>query len=121
SSHFSDADAGDSLTFSASGLPEGLSINSSTGVISGTIVSDASDATDDDNNTQAYTVTVTATDGEGAETSQDFTWTVNNTLPEFDDADDVYDFSADEGTTSGTVVGTVSASDADNDANKVYS
>ncbi|MBO1926177.1 cadherin domain-containing protein, partial [Thiomicrorhabdus sp. 6S2-11] len=31
------------------------------------------------------------------------------------------DFSADEGTTSGTVVGTVSASDADNDANKVYS
>ncbi|BBP45617.1 hypothetical protein THMIRHAS_09900 [Thiosulfatimonas sediminis] len=129
SGNFSDAD-GDTLTYSASGLPEGLSINSSTGVISGTIASDASDATDDNNNTQAYSVTVTASDGSAPVASETFTWTVNNTIPEFisgsDTAEtasnvDVYEFSADEGTTSGTVVGTVTASDADSDANKVYS
>ncbi|MFJ6663364.1 putative Ig domain-containing protein [Streptomyces sp. NPDC091383] len=57
--------AGAALTYSASGLPTGLSINSSTGVISGT----ASTA-------GTYQVTVTATDSTGATGSTSFTWTV---------------------------------------------
>ncbi|CAK7284237.1 putative Ig domain-containing protein [Streptomyces misionensis] len=57
--------AGAALTYSASGLPTGLSISSSTGVISGT----ASTA-------GTYQVTVTATDSTGATGSTSFTWTV---------------------------------------------
>ncbi|MFR9790960.1 putative Ig domain-containing protein [Streptomyces sp. MB22_4] len=57
--------AGAALTYSASGLPTGLSINSSTGVISGT----ASTA-------GTYQVTVTAKDSTGATGSTSFTWTV---------------------------------------------
>ena len=61
-SHFSDVD-GDALVYTASGLPPGLSINGSTGVITGTstVVGD-------------YTVTVTASDPSGASTSQSFGW-----------------------------------------------
>ncbi|MER6333135.1 Ig domain-containing protein, partial [Streptomyces sp. NPDC001034] len=57
--------AGAALTYSASGLPTGLSINSSTGVISGT----ASTA-------GTYSTTVTAKDSTGATGSTSFTWTV---------------------------------------------
>nr|WSY51902.1 putative Ig domain-containing protein [Streptomyces sp. NBC_00886] len=58
--------AGATLTYSASGLPTGLSISSSTGLISGT----ASTA-------GTYAVTVTATDSTGASGSASFTWTVS--------------------------------------------
>ncbi|MCP8689011.1 DUF5801 repeats-in-toxin domain-containing protein, partial [Marinobacterium sedimentorum] len=123
SSSFADLD-GDSLSFSATGLPAGLSI-SAAGVITGTIAANASDATDDNNNTQDYSVTVTASDGNGGSVDVDFTWTVNNTVPEFisgtDTADtaanaDIYAFSAAEGTTSGSTVGTVAAVDKDGDS-----
>ena len=60
---------GDTLTFSATGLPEGLTIGSTTGVISGTL-SYASAG--------AHPVTVTATDTASATGSQTFTWTVTN-------------------------------------------
>src|SRR5579875_1962705 len=56
------------LTYSATGLPTGLSIASSTGVISGT----ASKA-------GSYTVTVTGTDSTGPSGSATFTWTVGST------------------------------------------
>ncbi|MEV6051115.1 putative Ig domain-containing protein [Streptomyces sp. NPDC052107] len=59
--------AGAALTYSASGLPTGLSINSSTGLISGT----ASTA-------GTYQVTVTAQDSTGASGSTSFTWTVGS-------------------------------------------
>jgi hypothetical protein len=59
--------AGATLTYSASGLPTGLSINSSTGVISGT----ASTA-------GTYQVTVTASDSTGASGSASFSWTVSS-------------------------------------------
>ncbi|MFE5137337.1 putative Ig domain-containing protein [Streptomyces fagopyri] len=59
--------AGATLTYSASGLPTGLSINSSTGLISGT----ASTA-------GTYSTTVTATDSTGASGSASFTWTVSS-------------------------------------------
>jgi hypothetical protein len=56
------------LTYSASGLPTGLSINSTTGVISGT----ASTA-------GTYTVTVTGTDSTGPSGSANYTWDVGST------------------------------------------
>jgi hypothetical protein len=59
------------LTYAASGLPGGLSINSSTGLISGTISSGAVSSS-------PYTVTVTASDGFGASASRTITWSVGN-------------------------------------------
>ncbi|MER5403221.1 putative Ig domain-containing protein [Streptomyces sp. NPDC002769] len=58
--------AGAALTYSATGLPTGLSLNASTGLISGT----ASTA-------GTYAVTVTAKDSTGASGSASFTWTVS--------------------------------------------
>jgi O-glycosyl hydrolase len=62
----SDSAAGQTLTYGASDLPTGLSINSATGTITGT----ASTA-------GTYAVTVTATDSTGASGSATFTWTVS--------------------------------------------
>jgi chitodextrinase len=66
---------GDTLTWSATGLPNGLSINPATGAIGGTIVSGAA-------RPQPYAVTITVTDGFGGEASESFDWTVTpETLP----------------------------------------
>ena len=62
----SDSASGQTLTYSATGLPAGLSINSSTGLITGTPTTAGS------NN-----VTVTAKDTTGATGSASFTWTIN--------------------------------------------
>ncbi len=64
----SDSASGQTLTYSATGLPAGLSINSSSGLISGTPTTAGTS-----------TVTVTATDTTGASGSTSFTWTVNST------------------------------------------
>jgi Putative Ig domain len=56
-----------SLTYGATGLPAGLSINSATGLISGTPTTAGTS-----------TVTVTATDSTGASGSASFTWTVSS-------------------------------------------
>ncbi len=64
----SDSASGQTLTYSASGLPAGLSINSSSGLISGTPTAAGTS-----------TVTVTATDTTGAKGSTSFTWAVNST------------------------------------------
>jgi O-glycosyl hydrolase len=63
--HASDSATGQTLTYSATGLPAGLSINSSTGLISGTPTASGSSS-----------VTVTATDGTGASGTASFTWTI---------------------------------------------
>ncbi|MFI6151528.1 putative Ig domain-containing protein [Kitasatospora sp. NPDC051170] len=63
--HATDSASGQTLTYSASGLPAGLSVNSSTGLITGT-------ATTAGNST----ATVTAIDTTGASGSTTFGWTV---------------------------------------------
>ena len=75
---FSDPD-GDTLTFSASGLPTGLSINPATGVISGTLGRSASVGGPSSNG--VYTIAVTATDSQGALVTRTFTYTVSNPAP----------------------------------------
>ena len=64
--HASDSASGQTLTYSATGLPAGLSINSSTGLISGTPTTAGTS-----------NVTVKATDGTGASGTTAFTWTVS--------------------------------------------
>ncbi|GGK09086.1 hypothetical protein GCM10009304_39030 [Pseudomonas matsuisoli] len=73
---FSDAD-NDTLSFSASGLPAGLTMDPATGLITGTLGGHASTVVAGG----SYTVTVTARDGNGGEVSQSFTLTVSNPAP----------------------------------------
>jgi subtilase family serine protease len=65
--HATDSASGQTLTYSATGLPAGLSINSSTGLISGTPTTAGSNS-----------VTVTAKDTTNASGSASFTWTINS-------------------------------------------
>jgi len=64
--HATDSATGQTLTYSATGLPAGLSINASTGLITGTPTTAATSS-----------VTVTAKDTTGATGSASFTWTIS--------------------------------------------
>ncbi len=64
-----DSDTSATLTYSATGLPAGLSISKTTGVISGTVTT-----------ASTGTVKVTATDSTKASGSASFTWTALNTI-----------------------------------------
>jgi hypothetical protein len=77
----SDPDAGDTLTFSATGLPPGLTLASATGLITGTITFEAVLRTDPTFPTRDFAVTITVTDSGTPPNSADvtFTWTVTNT------------------------------------------
>jgi hypothetical protein len=66
-----DTDASQVLTYAATGLPTGLSINPATGVISGTPTTTTG---------SPFTVTVTVTDTSGASGSATFTWTIVNVV-----------------------------------------
>jgi Bacterial Ig domain/Putative Ig domain len=60
---------GTPVTYQASGLPSGLTVNTTTGVIAGTLAA---------NSVGIYTVTATASDG-SLTASRTFTWSVSNT------------------------------------------
>src|SRR5262249_17912754 len=62
--------AGNPLTWSANGLPTGLSINTSTGAVTGTPT-----------HVGGYTPVITANDVAGKRHSLQFTWTVNPAVP----------------------------------------
>src|SRR3954468_18384471 len=64
----SDSASGQTLTYSATGLPAGLTINASTGLISGT-----------PSTAGTYSSTVTAKDTTNASGSATFTWTISGT------------------------------------------
>jgi hypothetical protein len=64
--HATDSASGQTLAYSATGLPTGLSIGSATGLISGTPSAAGT-----------FNVTVTATDTTGAHGSAGFTWTIS--------------------------------------------
>jgi hypothetical protein len=64
--HASDSASGQALTYSATGLPTGLTINSSTGLVSGTPATAGTS-----------TVTVKATDTTNASGSATFTWAIS--------------------------------------------
>jgi len=75
SNKFSDVDQGDSLTYTATGMPSGFSINANTGIVSGTISSPG-----------IFNVNVTANDGKGGTVSDAFELIVaNNNATPFDD------------------------------------
>ena len=66
-----DSDTSQVLTYSATGLPTGLSINPATGLISGTPTTTTG---------SPFSVTVTVTDTSGASGSAAFTWTIHNVV-----------------------------------------
>lgn len=76
STSFLDTD-GDLLLFSASGLPDGLTISTTTGVVSGTIDNAASQ----NGVSGVYNVTISAKDPSNSEVTNTFIWTVTNPAP----------------------------------------
>ena len=69
----------DTLTFStSSALPGGLALNPTSGVISGDLNANASQG---GSPTGKYTITITASDGQGGSHDDTFDWDVFNTLP----------------------------------------
>jgi O-glycosyl hydrolase len=65
--HATDSGTGQTLSYTATGLPAGLTIAPATGLISGTPTTAGTNS-----------VTVTATDGTGASGSASFTWTISS-------------------------------------------
>ncbi|HUH57978.1 MAG TPA: VCBS domain-containing protein, partial [Pseudomonadales bacterium] len=86
SGKFKDAVSGSNLTYGATSLPSGLSIDPETGVISGKVDGSASQG----GNTGTigeYAVTITVTDPAGNSSEHDFIWTIDNPPPEAEDDD----------------------------------
>jgi len=75
--NFNDAINGGNISYSASGLPDELSIDPNTGIISGTIDKSASQF----GGNGEHTVTITVTDKSGNSADTDFTWSVSNPPP----------------------------------------
>jgi murein DD-endopeptidase MepM/ murein hydrolase activator NlpD len=74
---FRPADEKTKVTYTATGLPPGLTIDPATGLVSGTLDGRASRG----GTNGVYTVTATATDGKGAKASQTFTITAKLSAP----------------------------------------
>ncbi len=85
---------GDSLTYTTTGLPPGLTINGASGAITGTVTTDGQSS-----------VTIIVNDGRGGQTTVNFSWTVDPAPP----TQDVMYVSS----TSGGSVGGISFADED--------
>ena len=72
------------LTYAATGLPTGLTLDAGTGLIDGVIADDATGAT----GTTTFTVDVTVTDSQGASAAVQFDWAVTNPAPVVTDPGD---------------------------------
>ncbi|MFK7768551.1 MAG: Ig-like domain-containing protein [Mariniblastus sp.] len=107
SGNFSDTEG--SLTFDATGLPPGLSIDSS-GNITGTI--DNSGSQGGPNSDGVYTVVITATDSQGETVTDTLTWTVSNPAPIA--GDDTFNIDEDN-----PLIATVASDDSDPDGDAV--
>lgn len=94
------------LSFGSTNLPSGLTIDSSTGLISGTL-----DYTDAETQSGHYAVSITAYDSTGKSSSTTFNWTVadTNTPPTLDNPGDLTNWQGD------AVALQLSASDPDGD------
>ncbi|MCI1710779.1 MAG: putative Ig domain-containing protein [Chiayiivirga sp.] len=110
---FSDADS-DTLTYSATGLPTGLSINAASGEISGTLAFTA-------NASSPFNVVVTATDASNASATQAFEWTVTDTPQNQAPVVSDQAYSVTVGSANGTVVGSIVASDPDAGDTRTFS
>ena len=100
----SDAD-GDILTYSQSGLPQQLSLNSGTGEITGTITAAGT-----------YNVTITVNDNNGGIDTEDFIWVVNEVVVQPSNTPPVISPIADQTNGEGSnVTLSVDASDSDGD------
>ena len=99
---------GDTLTFTQTGLPTGLSLDPVTGIISGMIDNSASQG--GPNSDGIYDVTITGTDPSGATVTTTITYTITNPAPvAVDDAS-----TGDEDTTQlGNVITDATTGDAD--------
>jgi hypothetical protein len=95
--------AGNTLTYTATGLPPGLTIDPSTGVISGSLTHDYNGTT-----------TVTATDTAGATASDSFPWGAENRLT-------IGSTGTQQTKPDTAYTGTVTAMDADPNATKTFS
>lgn len=79
---FFDVNQGDTLIYSASGLPAGLTIDATTGIISGIIDNRASEGGTEGNTNGVYAVTIFADDGNGGiHAQQTVVFTVTNPPP----------------------------------------
>ena len=105
---FSDPD-GDALTYAATGLPPGLSLDPATGLITGTIASSASAS-------GPYAVVITATDPSGRSDQAGFSWSVANPGPV---AADDGDTTPDGTPLARTAAAGVLANDADPDGDSL--
>ncbi|MDO6440732.1 immunoglobulin-like domain-containing protein [Marinobacter sp. 2_MG-2023] len=83
SGNFNDIVDGSDIRYSANGLPDGLTIDPDTGIISGTIDKSASQF----GGNGEHTVTISVTDQSGNSADTEFAWSVSNPLPDaVDDA-----------------------------------
>lgn len=103
---------GEALNYAATGLPDGLTINPLTGVISGTLAVDASQGSNV-GVAGTYLVTVTATDPDGASVQTTITYTIGNPAPVA--VNDAASASEDGPGTSGQALGNDDDAAPDND------
>ena len=99
---------GDALSYSAVGLPSGLSIDSQTGEITGTLDNSASQI-----NGGVFPVIITADDGEGGVVDHSFDLTVTNPGPIA--VDDMNSVSEDSAVTGNVILGLLQSTNAGED------